>query len=166
MTKRLTPKWCDTLEEAFGENGAKGRRGEIMIKELYDNLGEYDTIDYHNDIQKQNDGIDLAIKKNDNKGNKPWSRFYTLQVKNDMDKYGNIWVELNTLESSKADRIVHLCEDTGWVGMYDRLEMLEHYRTENKFRGMSKVRIQLAERPKFIKRMKCEAKENFYKACA
>lgn len=70
MSDRLTSDWTETLEEAFGESGVKGTKGELIACEILDCL----YIDYTYEPSNkaiQTSGIDIFIGKDgvDVKGN-------------------------------------------------------------------------------------------------
>lgn len=120
MSDRLTPKWTKTLDEAFGETGTKGRLGEEFLLKVFEQWG-WDTRHYENDRQAQIEGRDIEFRKPE------WANFYSCDVKNNMDNYGNFWVHKDWLYKIKADRIFHVNPNTGWLVWYGVKEMREIY---------------------------------------
>lgn len=117
---RLTEKWTPTLDEAFGATGTKGRLGEEFLMKVFETWG-WETKRYEDDRQKQVDGIDIEFKKPD------WYKFYSCDVKNNMDKYGNFYVHKDWLNKIKSHRVFHVNPDTGWLVWYGVDEMREMY---------------------------------------
>lgn len=120
MSDRLTNRWTETADEAFGPSGTKGREGEEFLAKVFENWGwEYDT--HQSDRKKQLDGIDISFKKPE------WANFYTADVKNNLDEYGNFYVHKNWLFKVKCNRIFHVNPKTGWIVWYDVNTMRESY---------------------------------------
>lgn len=117
---RLTPKWTETLDEAFGDTGTKGRLGEEFLEKVFQCWG-WSVELFKEDRSKQVRGIDLQFKK------PSWSNFYTGDVKNNMDKYGNFYVHKDWLFKIECDRVFHVNPDTGWVVWYGVDEMQKVY---------------------------------------
>jgi len=124
MGTRLTEKWTDTLDEAFGATGTKGRLGEEFLLKVFDSWG-WDSIHYDNDYQKQIDGIDIEFKKPE------WFKYYSCDVKNNMNEYGTIYVHEKWLFKIKSDRVFHVNPDTGWLCWYGVDAMRNIYTNDN-----------------------------------
>lgn len=126
MGGRLTNEWTDTLEEAFGASGAKGREGELFVMEAVSSWGWY-VRDNETSYEEQVAGQDIWIK------NPSWANYYSVDVKANLDKYGNFYVNpkewLNP--KKKNHRFWHVNVDTGWMAWYDRVQMQEFIRSKN-----------------------------------
>ena len=146
MSKRLTPEWTESLDEAFGELGTKGRLGEEFLCKVFESWGwEYE---WHQDDRKlQMEGIDISFR------NPEWVNSYTCDVKNNMDKYGTIYIHEDWLFFGKSDRIFHVNPDTGWFCYYGRKDMQDWYTKGNKY-----IRLTATKRPKFVTTRKYDAK--------
>lgn len=112
MSDRLTSEWTPTAEGAFGQSGKKGRIGELFMIEVLKNKLGWDVVDYEDDYEKQISGIDIGFKK------PGWRKYFTGDVKNNQDKYGNFYVYRDWLFKTKADRIFHVCPESGWLTYY------------------------------------------------
>ena len=112
MSDRLTSEWTPTAEGAFGQSGKKGRIGELFMMEVLKTQFGYDVVDYEDDYEKQISGIDIGFKS------PAWRKMYTGDVKNNQDKYGNFYVYPDWLFITKADRIFHVCPESGWLTYY------------------------------------------------
>lgn len=125
MTDRITNKWANNIEEAFGLD-SRVRRGKeaedryfLWSKKNYDNV-----ISWEKDQEKQNMGIDFTIFK------KKWkSEGYTVDVKSNLkkkffkiDNRPNGWLRH---PEKKSDRIVHVDLERGWCVDYRREEMIK-----------------------------------------
>lgn len=145
MGDRLTSRWTETADEAFGPTGTKGREGEEFLAKVFESWGwEYET--YPNDRKKQLDGIDIAFKK------PGWASFYTGDVKNNMDKYGNFFVHKDWLFKVKCHRIFHVNPDTQWIvwygvdhmrAAYDNAVDYMRFTTKNRFPFMTATKAEL-----------------------
>lgn len=127
---RITNKWTDTLEGAFGntEQIKKAVQGEQLWEQFA--IRTYDEVINHSkDKNKQIQGADFSIKKDS------WSRYYTVDVKSNM-KYGHFYIE-NTangwLRNPKktTDRIVHVDVSNGYICEYDRKDMIRYLDSNN-----------------------------------
>lgn len=126
MTERLTNKWTDTLEEAFGTTPEveKGVLAEQMYLQWASNV--YPLVEYFpDDKEMQVAGIDFYIKKDN------WRRKYGVDVKGNMDAKGFFIVdnmENGWLRGSnkKNDRVCHICVESGWAIEYDRKDMMKY----------------------------------------
>lgn len=156
MTDRLVQHWTETLEEAYGEAGKRGRDGELMLREALDKIG-YETIDHESDFALQKAGIDISIKKPE------WARFYTIDVKTGnsyIDMYGTIKIDLSRdgwlyNKSKKSDRIWHVNPDTGWSAFYDRKQMIAYIKTLPLDEGEETIELAIKQQPSgLIRRMK------------
>lgn len=123
---RLTNEWTDTLEEAFGANGSKGRDGELFVIDAVCSWG-WLVKDNETDYQEQVAGQDIWIKK------PTWSNYYSVDVKANLDKYGNFYVvPKEWLNPKKRNhRFWHVNVDTGWMAWYDRIDMQEYIKSNN-----------------------------------
>ena len=117
---RLTNKWTKTAEEAFGPTGAKGLVGELFLMEVFKKWG-WEATHNESDRKEQNEGKDITFR------NPKWYSSYTCDVKNNMDRYGNFYVEKKWLDKVKCDRIFHVNPDTGWMVWYGVDEMRKVY---------------------------------------
>ena len=141
-TGRLTPNLTESLEEAFGTPGVKGREGELFLIKVFESW-DWDVKDHENDKKMQVKGIDLSFR------NPSWMNFYTCDVKNNMDEYGCFFVYKDWLYKIKADRVFHVNPDTGWLAWYGVDEMREWYNEE-----FDRIKLIPRKSPKFIKRSK------------
>lgn len=111
MSDRLTPLWTKDAEGAFGESGAKGRAGEVLV---LNKLREQSlpAIDFEEDKRKQVSGIDIQSGR------------YSLDVKANLHK-GTFFIEIDPQGwlfhfSKTSDIIVHVDPDTEEVVWYKR----------------------------------------------
>ncbi len=127
--QRLTTKWTDTLEEAFGPQVKRARDAEIMVMDAFTKWG-YEVIDHESDRDLQTQGLDFSIRKN------TWRNFYSIDVKANLDSYGSYYVDLKPdgwLFNPKktSDRICHACVETGWFLWYGRDDMKNYIHKMN-----------------------------------
>lgn len=123
---RLTTEWTETLDEAFGATGTKGRIGEEFLCKVFEQWGWF-YLRHESDYQKQIDGIDIEFKK------PSWFGYYTCDVKNNMNEYGTFFVHKDWLFKVKSDRIFHVNPDTGWITWYGVDEMRKVYDTNKDY---------------------------------
>lgn len=123
---RITDQWTDTLDEAFGATGTKGRLGEEFLLRVFEKWG-WVTKYYPEDKQKQLAGIDIEFKK------PRWDNFYSCDCKNNMTEFGTVYVHADWLFKIKSDRVFHVNPDTGWVMWYSVDEMRKVYDTSKDF---------------------------------
>lgn len=121
MSDRLTQKWTQTAEQAFGASGAKGDRGEQFMCEVYGSWG-WEFEHHPSSFSHQVGGVDFSFRK------PGWANFYTADIKSNLDQYGNFYVETDDsgwLFNPKkvSDRVWHVNPDTGWMAWYGRDEM-------------------------------------------
>lgn len=120
MSTRLTEEWTETLDEAFGETGTKGRLGEEFLCSVFAKWGwEYNH--FPDSKEKQLSGIDVEFRK------PGWRYFYNGDSKNNLDKYGKFYVHKDWLFKVECDRIFHVNPDTGWITYYGVEEMRQAY---------------------------------------
>ncbi len=117
---RLTDKWTSTLDEAFGATGTKGRLGEEFLLKVFTKWG-WETKHHESDYKAQIEGRDIEFRK------PSWANFYSCDVKNNMDQYGNFYVHKDWLFKVKCDRIFHVNPNTGWIVWYGVDEMRKIY---------------------------------------
>lgn len=120
MSKRLTEEWTDTLDEAFGETGTKGRLGEEFLSKVFDKWG-WEWRRNESDYQSQIEGKDIEFR------NPKWYNFYSADVKANLNEYGVFYVHKEWLFKVKCDRIFHVNPDTGWITYYGVDEMRQAY---------------------------------------
>jgi hypothetical protein len=145
MSERLTSRWTESLDEAFGFTGKKGRLGEEFMCNVFESWG-WDYKHFPDDKKKQLSGIDIEFK------NPEWRKFYSCDVKNNMNEYGVFYVEKKWLFKTKADRIFHVNPDTGWIAWYSVDDMREWFSGDYDL-----VKLIPSKTPKFVKRTKVEA---------
>ena len=119
-SERLTEEWTETLDEAFGEAGAKGRIGEEFMARVYDKWG-WQWRRNESDYQAQIEGKDIEFR------NPKWANFYSGDVKNNLNQYGTFYVHKDWLFNVKCDRIFHVNPDTGWITYYGVDDMRNSY---------------------------------------
>ena len=126
QSNRLTSKWTETAEEAFGVSGAKGRQGELFVKRAIESWGWYVT-DNEEDYKSQVAGEDLWIQKPE------WANAYSVDVKNNLNKFGSFYVEPKEWMNPKKrnHRFWHVNVDTGWMAWYSREDMQYYFKTRN-----------------------------------
>lgn len=126
MNNRLTTAWTPTLEEAYGEMGAKGREGELFVKEAILSWG-WEVKDNESSYEEQVAGQDLWIKA------PTWKNFYSIDVKANMSEYGTFPVEIKSWMNPKKlnDRFWHVNVDTGWMAWYSRQDMQTYIKDNN-----------------------------------
>ena len=126
MTKyssnRLTEKWTPTLDQAFGTRGTKGREGEEFLARVFDSWGWEYKLNV-SDRQAQLEGRDIEFRK------PSWKRFYSTDVKNNMNSHGTFYVYADWLFKVKCDRIFHVNPETGWITFYPVDKMRQAYDT-------------------------------------
>lgn len=120
MSNRKTEEWTDTLDEAFGETGTKGRLGEEFLCRVFSKWG-WEYTHYPDDKEKQLSGIDVEFRK------PTWYNSYTADAKNNLNEYGKFEVHKEWLFKVKCDRIFHVNPDTGWITYYGVAEMRQAY---------------------------------------
>lgn len=135
---RLTSEWTPTLDEAFGESGTKGRKGEQFLCKVFEGWG-WDYIWHEDDKEMQLKGIDISFKK------PGWKDFYNCDVKNNMDEYGTFYVHRDWLFKGKSHRIFHVNDVTGWLCWYDRKIMQDWYNRKYEY-----IKLLANKRPKFV----------------
>lgn len=111
MAERLTPRWTNTAEEAFGESGAKGRTGELLILNMLREQS-IQSEDLEEDKVRQVRGVDIQTEK------------YTLDVKANL-RQGSFFIEVDPLgwlfhPSKTSDIIIHVDVETKDVIWYHR----------------------------------------------
>lgn len=122
MDQRLTSEWTETLEEAYGEQGAYGREGELFVMRAISSWSGYSVIDLEDNKEKQVRGHDFLI------GKSTWKGKYSVDCKNniktdnsfDIDTSENGWL-FNPKKDS--DRIWHCNSRTGYMAWYGREDM-------------------------------------------
>lgn len=126
MSERLTTKWTPTLVEAFGASGARGREGELFVKEAIESWG-WEVKDNEESYDEQVAGCDLWLKKPE------WANFYSIDVKNNLNKFGSFYVDPSQWMNPKKknDRFWHVNVDTGWMAWYSREEMQSYISRNN-----------------------------------
>lgn len=117
---RLTEEWTDTLDEAFGAPGVKGRIGEEFMARVFESWG-WEWKRNESDRQAQLDGKDIEFRK------PTWFKWYSGDVKNNMNQFGTFYVHEEWLFKVKCDRIFHVNPDTGWITYYGVDQMREVY---------------------------------------
>ena len=117
---RQTEEWTDTLDEAFGATGTKGRLGEEFMAKVFDSWG-WKWRRNESDYQAQIEGKDIEFCK------PGWRNFYSGDVKNNLNEYGTFYVHKDWLFKVKCDRIFHVNPDTGWITYYGVDQMREAY---------------------------------------
>lgn len=132
---RLTKEWTPTLIKAFGNKPSIVRAREAELLVINANIGwGYDVIDREESKYHQVRGIDIEIKA------PTWRNYYSVDVKANMDKYGNFYVETTPdgwLRSPKkiSDRICHVCLETKWIAWYSRQDMIKWLRDNSYLRA-------------------------------
>lgn len=125
-SNRLTEKWTETLDEAFGETGTKGRLGEEFLCRVFAKWGwEYNH--FPDSKEKQLSGIDVEFRK------PGWRYFYNGDSKNNLNEFGKFYVHKEWLFKVKCDRIFHVNPDTGWITYYGVDEMRQAYDNTKKY---------------------------------
>ena len=119
-SERLTEEWTETLDEAFGEAGAKGRIGEEFMARVFDKWG-WQWRRNESDYQAQIEGKDIEFR------NPKWANFYSGDVKNNLNQYGTFYVHKDWLFNVKCDRIFHVNPATGWITYYGVDDMRNSY---------------------------------------
>jgi hypothetical protein len=131
---RLTRAWTDTLEQAYGEIGAKGKQGEDW---LYDQFvkKDFSVIGHDESKEHQLKGIDLTVTSNST--NQTW----TIDVKSNIKDDGTFFVEtdnkgwlMNPYKTSTY--IWHVNPKTGWMAWYYRKDMKKHIASSNQTRKL------------------------------
>jgi len=151
MGQRLTTRWTDTLEEAYGEPGRRGTLGELFVVDTIRGWG-WGCTHHESPRDKQIAGIDIEFRKPD------WARSYTADVKTNIDRYGSFYVETNSNDwlfnrGKTSDRIWHCNPDTGWMAWYSRALMQRYICSIGKFNtGLHKIKV--SDKIDFITRRK------------
>jgi hypothetical protein len=141
-SNRLTDEWTDTLDEAFGKTGTKGRLGEEFLAKVFESWG-WEHRRNEKDYKAQIEGRDIEFRK------PTWANFYSADVKNNMDQYGCFYVYKDWLDKVKCDRIFHVNPETGWLAWYSVDEMREWYEGDGEY-----IRIIPSKTPSFVTRSK------------
>lgn len=142
MSERLTPEWTETLEEAFGASGAKGKLGELYMMEVFKKWG-WEATHHESDKKMQRKGIDVTFKK------PSWFNSYTGDVKNNMRPDGLFYVHREWLDKIQCDRVFHVNPEQGMVAWYGVEDMRQYYKTKQKW-----IEIDIKNQPAFVKRAK------------
>lgn len=124
MVDRLTPEWTNTLEEAFGEQGAYGREGELFVMNTISKWSGYSVFDLENDVSRQARGHDFLITKN------TWKSKYSVDCKNNIRADGSFDIDTSMTgwlfnPKKDSDRIWHCNSRTGHMAWYGRKDMQE-----------------------------------------
>lgn len=140
MTTRLTPEWTKSLVEVFGGVGAKGEEGESFLARVFSSWGwEYRM--FPESKQQQIKGVDIEFRDPN------WVKFYSADVKHNIDQYGNFFVETDQKgwlfnKNKTSDRIWHVNTDTGWMAWYGRDKMQQYVKSIGKQNtGLLKVTV-------------------------
>lgn len=120
MGERLTNKWTETAEQAFGKTGAKGRKGELFLLKVFDKWG-WESKDHESSYGHQVRGIDVSFRK------PTWFNWYTADVKNNMRDDGKFAIYSNWLFKTESDRVFHVNPEKGLVAWYGVEEMRKAY---------------------------------------
>lgn len=119
MSDRLTPLWTKDAEGAFGESGAKGRAGEVLV---LNKLREQSipAIDFEEDKLKQVRGLDIQTDR------------FSLDVKANLHK-GRFFIEVDPQGwlfhfSKTSNLIVHVDITTEEIVWYTRCAAKKHLR--------------------------------------
>lgn len=137
MSYRITSKWTDTAEQAYGATGKRGRDGELWLAEFL-RKQRYKVEDCENSKENQMKGIDLTISGNS------LQRPYTIDVKTNLQNDGSFFIETSSsgwlYSSTKiSDCIWHVNNITGEMIWYSRKKMknainlLKNEQTFNEF---------------------------------
>lgn len=153
MSERLTPRWTNTLEEAFGKQGKRGRDGELFLKQVIESWG-WEVIDNEEDKDLQVSGKDLLIKS------PSWVNYYSVDVKANLDNYGSFYVDLSEKgwlfnSKKKSDRIWHVNPTTGWMCWYGRKEMQNYMKNTHGIKE-ELIKITVHDKIPFLARRKYE----------
>ncbi|NBX49935.1 hypothetical protein EBT25_08330 [bacterium] len=124
---RLTSQWTETLGEAFGERGERGREAELWLFNVLAKFWKWEVIDHEGDINRQKKGHDLSIRA------PHWKHFYTVDVKGNMRDDGSFFVETGKdgwlrKQGKTNDRVWHVNVRTGWMAWYDPKDMINYLR--------------------------------------
>lgn len=119
-TKRLTNHWTQTLDEAFGENGTKGRLGEEFLARVFDRWGWEWKLN-GDDRTSQINGRDIEFRS------PRWRNFYSAEVKNNLTDAGVFYVYEYWLFKIRCDRVFHVNPNTCWIVYYDVEQMRKTY---------------------------------------
>jgi hypothetical protein len=149
MSERLTTKWTETAEEAFGPSGAKGDRGEQFLCSVFESWG-WDYTLHPTSFNHQVGGVDITFRK------PSWANTYTADVKANIDTYGSFFVETDDSgwlfnPRKVSDRIWHVNPDTGWMAWYGREEMMNFIESVGK-RNTGLLKITTKDNLNFITR--------------
>lgn len=147
---RLINHWGASLFDAFGEVGKKARLGEQFVMEAVKSWG-WLVEDHESDIELQKAGHDISIKNPEK-----WSRFYSVDVKTNMDYVGTFFVESNEdgwLFNPKktSDRIWHVNVETGWMAWYGRENMIKYIEQHN-MKNLGLLNFTIKVTPDFVTR--------------
>lgn len=132
MSNRLTTKWTDNSEGAFGASGRKGDQGEDFLMSVFKSWGWSATC--HRGIQSKSQqvrGVDITFKK------PTWHNSYSCDVKANLQDNGMFYVETDSggwlfNPNKTSDRIWHVNPKTGWMAWYDRKEMQNYVKKQNR----------------------------------
>lgn len=152
MTDRLVKEYVkgeNALETVFGENGKRGREGELFVIEYLWNVRKANKVtDHKDDSVKQNQGIDISFYK------EGWAREYTVSVKNNLDKYGSFYVH-DEIKTNQADDQYHVNSDTGWIAHFRVADMKQFYSNQTNLAtkdGNAYLKVTIKESPSFVRR--------------
>jgi hypothetical protein len=133
-TKRLTKDWTDTLEQAYGEIGAKGKQGEDWLKQRLIEKG-FEVETHDNDKAAQLAGIDLTATLPSTK------QTWTIDVKTNIKDDGTFFIETNSNgwllhPHKKSTYIWHVNPKTGCMVWYNR-KLMQNFILQNRDKNKS-----------------------------
>lgn len=113
MSGRLANHWTDSLAQAYGESGERGRAAELLVMDILKRNG-IDFVEYESDYQQQVAGIDLI------------SNGLSIDVKGNFYK-GHFYIENGPAgwlfsPNKKSDIILHIDPSTEEIVWYYRMQ--------------------------------------------
>ncbi len=115
---RLTNKWTDTLDEAFGASGKKGRLGEEYAMKVFDSWG-WETRRNESCYKSQVQGKDIEYKPSD--------KWLSCDIKSNMRDDGVFYVYADWLFKVECDHIYHVNPNKGTIAGYSVKIMRDFY---------------------------------------
>lgn len=132
MAERLTNRWTETTEEAFGDRGRQGRDAELFLIKVLSEQFRWEVFDSEQSFTDQVAGVDITFKSPN------WANWYTADVKGNIQENGRFYVDTDENGwlfniKKKSDRIWHVNPKTGWMVWYDREDMKRYVKKQGKF---------------------------------
>lgn len=147
MSDRIVKNWTETTEEAFGESGKKGLKGELFFIDAYTDKG-WTVLHYESDRIMQMCGIDVVLIGED--------VCYTVDVKANMREDESFYVETASdgwlfNEDYVNEFVSHVNADIKTIATYRKAKMQNYIKEKYGDRKADLVLINKDKKIAFIK---------------